>query len=149
MKKKKSTILPMMLADIYRALTKCREGEDFFEGCSMLLQMWFLEHLYHHRLVIDFKFDWTNYIMSHPVRMKEFVDKLPRGVKAWRHYLLKLTASVIMWNYHWLPSSEVIFMSSYHPFFVLTGLRGFQPYIPLRVLRQVGQTQILPKVEDI
>lgn len=36
MKKRKFTILPMMLADIYRALTKCREGGDFFEGCSIL-----------------------------------------------------------------------------------------------------------------
>jgi len=70
MKKKKSTILPMMLADIYRALTKCREGEDFFEGCSILLQMWFLEHLYRHRFATDFKSEWTNYILSHPDRMK-------------------------------------------------------------------------------
>ncbi|KAH0647861.1 hypothetical protein KY290_033848 [Solanum tuberosum] len=148
MKKKKSTILPMMLADIYRALTKCREEEDFFEGCSILLQMWFLEHLYRHRFAIAFKYEWTNYILSHPDRMKELVDKLPKGVKAWRHYLLKLTASDITWNYHWFPASEVIVMSSYRPFFVLTGLRGFQPYIPLRVLRQLGQKQILPRAED-
>ncbi|KAG5568632.1 hypothetical protein H5410_064348 [Solanum commersonii] len=57
LKKKKSSILPMILADIYRALTKCREGEDFFEGCSILLQMWFLEHLYCHRLATYFKSD--------------------------------------------------------------------------------------------
>ncbi|KAH0633813.1 hypothetical protein KY284_036599 [Solanum tuberosum] len=148
MKKKKSTILPMMLADIYRALTKYREWEDFFEGCSILLQMWFLEHLYRHRFATDFKSEWTNYILSHPDRMKELVDKLPKGVKAWRHYLLKLTASDITWNYHWFLASGVIVMSSYRPFFVLTGLRGFQPYIPLRVLRQLGQKQILPRAED-
>ena len=147
-KKRKSTILPMMLADIYRALTKCREGGDFFEGCSILLQMWFLEHLYRHRFATDFKSDWTNYILSHPERMKELGDKMPKGVKAWRHYLLKLTASKITWNYHWFPASEVIVMSSYRPFFVLTGLRGFQLYIPLRVLCQLRQKQILPKVED-
>ena len=39
-------------------------------------------------------------------------------------------------------------MSSYRPFFVLTGLRGFQPYIPLRVLCQLGQKEILPNAED-
>ena len=44
-RKRNSTIFPMMWADIYRALTKCREGGDFFEGCSILLQMWFVEHL--------------------------------------------------------------------------------------------------------
>ncbi|KAG5612906.1 hypothetical protein H5410_024187 [Solanum commersonii] len=122
----------MKLADIYRALTKCGEGEDFFEGCSILLQMWFLEHLYRYRFATDFKSEWTNYMLSHPDRMKELVDKLPKGVKAWRHYLLKLTASDITWNYYWFPASEVIVMSSYCPFFVLTVLRGFQPYIPLR-----------------
>ncbi|KAH0665322.1 hypothetical protein KY290_027584 [Solanum tuberosum] len=94
MKKKKYTILPMMLADIYRALTKCREGEDFFE---------------------DFKSEWTNYILSHPDRMKELVDKLPKGVKAWRHYLLKLTTSDITWNYHWFPASKA-FEDSNHTY---------------------------------
>ncbi|KAH0714947.1 hypothetical protein KY284_007852 [Solanum tuberosum] len=70
--------------------------------------------------------------ISHPHKecfengMKELVDKLPKGVKAWRHYLLKLTASDITWNYHWFPASE----------------------IPLRVLRQLGQRQILPRAED-
>ncbi|KAH0698805.1 hypothetical protein KY284_013020 [Solanum tuberosum] len=106
MKKKKYTILPMMLVDIYRALTKYREWEDFFKGCSILLQMWFLEHLHHHRFVTYFKSEWTNYILCHPDRMKELVDKLPKGVKAWRHYLLKLAASDITWNYHWFPASE-------------------------------------------
>ncbi|KAH0681021.1 hypothetical protein KY284_022106 [Solanum tuberosum] len=69
--------------------------------------MWFLEHLYRHRFATDFKSEWTNYILSHPDGMKELVDKLPKGVKAWRHYLLKLTASDITWNYHWFPTSEV------------------------------------------
>ncbi|KAG5595035.1 hypothetical protein H5410_036267 [Solanum commersonii] len=106
MKKKKSTILLDDVGDIYRALTKCREGEDFFEGCSILLQMWFLEHLYCHRFATDFKFEWTNYILSHRDKMKELVDKLPKGVKVWIHYLHKLTASDITWNYHWFPASE-------------------------------------------
>lgn len=100
MNKRKSTILLMMLTDIYRALTKCKEGRDFIEGCSILLQMWFLEHLYRHRFATDFKSDWTNYILSHPDRMKELGDKFPKGVKAWRHYLLKLTASKFTWNYN-------------------------------------------------
>ncbi|KAH0639537.1 hypothetical protein KY290_036805 [Solanum tuberosum] len=115
MKKNKSTILPMMLADIYRALTKCREGENFFEGCSILLQMWFLEHLYRHRFATDFKSKWTNYILSHPDRRKELVEKLPKGVKAWRHYLLKLTAFDITWNYYWFPASEA-FEDSNHTY---------------------------------
>ena len=110
--------------------------------------MWFLEHLYRHRFATDFKSDWTNYILSHQERMKELEDKFPKRVKAWRHYLLKLTASKITWNYHWFPASEVIVMSSYLPFFILIGLCGFQSYIPLRVLRKPWKKQILPKAED-
>ncbi|KAG5570027.1 hypothetical protein H5410_059793 [Solanum commersonii] len=78
--------------------------------------------------------------------MKELVDKLPKGVKAWRHYLHKLTASDITWNYHWFPASEVIVMSSYRPFFVLESEALRIPTIhTLRVPRQLGQRQILPR----
>ena len=110
----------MMLADIYCALTKCREREDFLEGCSILLQILFLEHFYRHRLCDRFQTDWMTYILSHSDRMKELRETFPKVVKARIHYLLKLTTSKITWNYHWFPSSEVIVMSSYRPFFVLT-----------------------------
>ncbi|KAH0669897.1 hypothetical protein KY285_024037 [Solanum tuberosum] len=42
------TIIPMILAYMFRALTKCINGEMYFEGCNILLQIWFLEQLYHH-----------------------------------------------------------------------------------------------------
>ncbi|KAG5599124.1 hypothetical protein H5410_030494 [Solanum commersonii] len=48
----------------------------------MLLQMRFLEQLYRHCLATNFKSDWTNYILSHPDRIKELVDKLPRDREA-------------------------------------------------------------------
>ena len=37
--KKDYTMVPMILADIYRALTVCQKGKSFFEGCNILLQM--------------------------------------------------------------------------------------------------------------
>ncbi|KAK4707291.1 hypothetical protein R3W88_033138 [Solanum pinnatisectum] len=42
------TIIPMILTDMFLALTKFMNGEMYFEGCNILLQIWFLEHLYHH-----------------------------------------------------------------------------------------------------
>lgn len=39
---KSPTIIPTILADMFRALTKCLSGEIYFEGCNMLLQIWFL-----------------------------------------------------------------------------------------------------------
>ncbi|XP_060193456.1 uncharacterized protein LOC132622799 [Lycium barbarum] len=149
MKREDSTILPMILADIYHALTECREGEKYFEGCNTLLQVWFLEHLYRHHYQSKFKSDWKSNILDHLDRVEELRKNLPEGVKAWAEYLRELTASQITWNYHWFPSAEVICMSFYRPFFVLMGLRGFQPYAPLRVLRQLGRRQIVPIVENM
>jgi len=43
----KITLAPMIVSEIFRALTACKVGEDFFEGCNLLLQMWMIEHLCH------------------------------------------------------------------------------------------------------
>ena len=56
------TIIPMILADMFRALTKCLSGEMYFEGCNILLQIWFLEYLYHHDRAPRFTPDWCNYV---------------------------------------------------------------------------------------
>ena len=46
-KRTDSTVVPLILSEIYRALTICREGGKFFQGCNLLLQLWMQEHLYH------------------------------------------------------------------------------------------------------
>ena len=40
-------------------------------------------------------------------------------------------------------------MSSYHPFLVLIGFRGVQPYVPLRVMRQLGRLQEIPRGKNM
>nr|XP_016463659.1 PREDICTED: uncharacterized protein LOC107786658 [Nicotiana tabacum] len=141
------TILPMILGDIFRALTHCQEGEDYFEGCNILLQMWFIKHLYHHPIVVNFNDDWLNYIGCHPDRAASC--NLPEGVRAWRTLFGSLSADKITWNYYWFPSSRVMHMSTYRPFFILMGFRGFQPYAPLSVIRQLGRGQKRPPIEDM
>ena len=76
-------------------------------------------------------------------------QNFPEGIRAWKEYLEGLTADKIVWNYHWFPSKEVIYMSTFRPFIVLMGLRGVQPYVPLRVMRQFGRRQHIPPVEDM
>nr|XP_016464165.1 PREDICTED: uncharacterized protein LOC107787155 [Nicotiana tabacum] len=39
-KKANGTLVPLILSEIYRALTICREGGKFFQGCNLLLQLW-------------------------------------------------------------------------------------------------------------
>ena len=40
-------------------------------------------------------------------------------------------------------------MSTFRSFIVLMGLRGVQPYMPLRVMRQLGRRQFLPPNKDM
>ena len=54
-KKPNITLVPMILADIYRALTICKDGKDYFEGCNMLLQLWMIEHIRHHPYAVTLK----------------------------------------------------------------------------------------------
>ena len=40
-------------------------------------------------------------------------------------------------------------MSTFRSFIVQMGLRGVQPYMPLRVMRQLGRRQCIPPDEDM
>ena len=51
----KSTLVPMIVSEIYRALTACKAGANFFEGCNLLLQMWMIEHLCHHPQYMSYR----------------------------------------------------------------------------------------------
>jgi len=51
------TIVPMIVAEIYRALDCCKKGYRHFEGCNLLLQIWLLEHLQRGNTVKNFRGD--------------------------------------------------------------------------------------------
>ncbi|KAG5614234.1 hypothetical protein H5410_014058 [Solanum commersonii] len=129
--KKNYTIVPMILADIYRARPS-RKGK---------------QHLYRPPTVARFIQDRSDYITSHAKRVEKYT--CPEGVNAWVEHFRSLTEDKITWNYPWFPWVEVIHMSSVRPFLLLMGIRGVQPYVPLRVLRQLGRRQVLPITEDM
>ncbi|KAH0655570.1 hypothetical protein KY285_030452 [Solanum tuberosum] len=141
------TIIPMILADMFRALTKCINGEMYFESCNILLQIWFLEHLYHHDRAPRFTPDWCNYVSSHKER--ETKIDFPKGITACEEKLSVITSDEIVWNYYLFPVKDVICMSSGISFLVLIGFRGVQPYAPLRVMRQLARVQEIPPNDDI
>ncbi|KAH0635852.1 hypothetical protein KY289_035767 [Solanum tuberosum] len=145
--KKNYTIISMILADIYRALTVCQKGKRFFEGCNILLQLWIVEHLYQSLTVARFIQDRSDYITSHAKRVEKY--GCPEGVNTLVEHFRSLMEDKITWNYPWFPWVEVIHMSSVRPFLLLMGIRGVQPYVPLRVLRQLGRRQVLPIIEDM
>ncbi|KAH0652520.1 hypothetical protein KY289_030198 [Solanum tuberosum] len=125
------TIIHMILADMFRALTKCINGEMYFEGCYILL----------------FTLDWCNYVSSHKER--EAKIDFSKGILTCEEKLSLITSDEIVWNYYWFPAKDVISMSSGISFLVLIGLRGVQPYAPLRVMRQLVRVQKIPPNDDM
>ncbi|XP_070050828.1 uncharacterized protein [Nicotiana tomentosiformis] len=145
--KEHHTLAPIILSDIYRALTLCKSGAKFFEGCNILLQMWLIEHLRHHPKFMSYGLNKDNFIESYEERVKDYNS--PEGVKAWISHLRSLNASQIEWTLGWLLLREVIHISALKSYLLLLGLRSVQPYAPHRVLRQLGRYQVVPKDEDL
>lgn len=109
-KKANGTLVPMILAEIYRTLTICREGGRFFQGCNLLLQLWIQEHLCHH-------VGYMNYVMTGLNCIEEYENRVvsvefPEGIEAWFAHLSSLTSDKIDWTFGWLPVTEVIYMSA-------------------------------------
>ncbi|KAK4734472.1 hypothetical protein R3W88_008733 [Solanum pinnatisectum] len=70
----KKTIVPMILTEIIRALTKCTRGKRYFEGCNFLLQLWAVEHFYQRANMVDIiRGSMGSKIINHASRMKYFV----------------------------------------------------------------------------
>ncbi|KAK4360388.1 hypothetical protein RND71_019340 [Anisodus tanguticus] len=138
------TLAPMILAEMFRALGKCKRGETgFFEGCNLILQMWAMEHFYQRPNMVDICFSELNKIVSFYDRTKRFVS--PVGVIDWYGFLTSRTCDQIQWKYPLLPNAKKAYIRCKGLYYIeLIGLKGLQPYAPLRVLRQLGQEQIIP-----
>ncbi|XP_075109335.1 uncharacterized protein LOC142181084 [Nicotiana tabacum] len=140
-------LAPMIAAEIFRALTACKAGGDFFEGCNLLLQMWMIEHLYHRPQYMSYGSTEKNCIEEFYTRVDGFSQ--PEEVTKWISHLRSITADQIEWMFGWLPIDEIVYMPATGPHFLLMGLKSIQPFAPYRVLRQLGRCQIVPKDEDL
>ncbi|XP_027768841.1 uncharacterized protein LOC107009842 [Solanum pennellii] len=137
------TLVPMILAEIFRALGKCKRGEaNFFEGCNLLLQVWALEHFHKHKNMDDICFSNVNHIDSFFYRTKMFVS--PVGTDDWYEYLTSCTSDQIQWKYPLLSHSPPYIRCKRSYYIELIGLKGLQPYAPVRVLQQFGRGQVIP-----
>ena len=103
--------------------------------------MWIVEHLYRRPTIARFNPERFNRIKDYEERLEKY--KCPEGVRDWNTFFRSLTADKITWNLPWFPWRQVIHSSVIRPFLLLMGIRGVQPYVPLRVLRQLGRHQII------
>ena len=69
------TLVPMILAEILRALTACNKSKRYFEGCNFLLQLWAVEDFYKRANKVDIvRGTMGNKIVNHHLRMKYFIS---------------------------------------------------------------------------
>ncbi|XP_070011988.1 uncharacterized protein [Nicotiana sylvestris] len=143
----KSTLAPMIVSEIFRALTSCKAGGNFFEGCNLLLQMWMIEHLCHRPQYMNYGSTGKSCIGEFYTRVDGF--NIPEGVIEWISCLCSVTANQTEWTLGWLSVDEIIYMPATGPHFLLMGLKSIQPYASYWVLRQLRRCQIVPKDEDL
>ncbi|XP_075098314.1 uncharacterized protein LOC142175435 [Nicotiana tabacum] len=146
-KRTNSTVVPLILSEIYRALTICREGGKFFQGCNLLLQLWMQEHLHHRVGYMNHGLTERSCISGFKKRMTG--ARFPEGVEEWFTRLRSTTSDQIEWAFGWLTDTEVIYMSAEECHVLLMGLRSIQPYAHHRVLRQLGRFQVVPNDENL
>ncbi|XP_070014331.1 uncharacterized protein [Nicotiana sylvestris] len=88
------SIVPMIVADIYRALEKCQRAKHF-KGCNLLLQLWLVEHLQRGKYRQEIKRrDWDDHIAFHHPRRMNYMPNMfshPEDVKGWVELFDNLT----------------------------------------------------------
>ncbi|KAF3674651.1 LOB domain-containing protein 23 [Capsicum annuum] len=141
------TLVPMILAEIFRALKKCKSGETwFFEGCNLLLQMWAKEHFYKHNNMNEIMFSTSHTIDTHDDRMRSFIS--PLGTDDWFEFLAFHTSDQVQWIYPLLSCSMSYIQYKRLYYIDLIGLTGLQPYAPVWVREYRGYINPSPEGEQ-
>ena len=68
----------------------------------------------------------------------------PIGTDDWYEYLTSCTSDKIQWKYPLLSHSPACIKCKRSYNIELIGLKGLQPYAPVRVLQQFGRAQVIP-----
>lgn len=128
----------MILTEIFRALSACSRGYDFFRGCYFLVHIWATGHFFQREVTIDYFIGISNMIHNHNERTRHW--STPRGQEEWQELLTHLSGEFIKWKLSWLNGRAIMRISGKY-FIELLGLEGIQLYTPLRVLRQFSLIQ--------
>ncbi|KAH0698507.1 hypothetical protein KY284_012722 [Solanum tuberosum] len=112
------------------------------EGSNLLLPIWAVEYFYQRKAENGSEADLHNKIRSHAMILSTW-DAL-NNEEGCRLFLTHLTGNRIQWRLTWVYGRALLRVNQAY-FIELIGLQGFQPYAPLRVLRQFGITQGVPQ----
>ncbi|KAL1144527.1 hypothetical protein V6Z11_A11G238400 [Gossypium hirsutum] len=126
---KGTTPVPVILAETFQSLNKCRRaGEGRFIGCAQLLLAW----------------DYS------PLR--ELVATSRRdniSEERWITILQNLRAEDVEWRASWLIPDEILYRCGDFDWVPLVGIWGAIGYAPLMVLRQYRSRQFIPVTQRL
>ncbi|KAK4738111.1 hypothetical protein R3W88_001808 [Solanum pinnatisectum] len=144
-------LAPMILADIYRALDKCQNGERFFQGCNLILQWWMMRHLIKaHNPEEPDPLRRSDQLAGHDWWMYHNHCNKTGGIKFWYPRLQGLREENVQWSIECLRvTKQMVIRAQKVPYLIFAGLRGTRPYAPGRVLRQLGGKQEIPQIADM
>ncbi|KAG5615540.1 hypothetical protein H5410_015364 [Solanum commersonii] len=100
--------------------------------------MWAMEHFHQRKNMDDICFSNANHIESFYDRMRRFVS--PVGTDDWYGYLASRTVTKFDGNIHYSHIPAYIRCRRFY-YIKLIGLKGLQPYAPVRMLQRFSQAQ--------
>ena len=123
------TLVPVIIADIFNAITECRKTRGFFYASNLVLQIWAMEHLSKRILnPLGSCLLTENWIESHRERVKGYyrIASPSRFVQEFGD----LTPDKIQWVLDWTKVRDPAFTTTQHGFIPLASINGLVSYVP-------------------
>ncbi|KAK5775255.1 hypothetical protein PVK06_043128 [Gossypium arboreum] len=106
------TLVPVILAETFRSLSKCQKaGEGRFIGCAQLLLVWFHGHFWKVNKVSYWVFSESYSPLKEEAAMQRRDDI---SKKKWMKILQNLKEGHIEWRTFWMVPDEILYRCGYH-----------------------------------
>nr|XP_027120694.1 uncharacterized protein LOC113737707 [Coffea arabica] len=147
-KEKTPTLVPIIIADIFTAVTECQKKRGFFYASNLVLQMWAMEHLSKRTLnPLGSCLPTANWVESHRERVIRYYRVASPNV--FIQEFNALTSDKIQWVLDWTKVRDPAFKTTQFDFIPLASTSGLVMYIPQRVMRQFGYPQRVPTIQGM
>ncbi|XP_071933794.1 uncharacterized protein [Coffea arabica] len=147
-KEKTPTLVPIIIADIFTAVTECQKKRGFFYASNLVLQMWAMEHLSKRALnPLGSCLPTANWVESHRERVSRYYRIASPSL--FIQEFNALTSDKIQWVLDWTKVRDPAFKTTQFDFIPLASTSGLIVYIPQRVMRQFGYPQRVPTIREM
>ncbi|XP_027083585.1 uncharacterized protein [Coffea arabica] len=147
-KGKPPTLVTIIIADIFAAVTECRKKRGFFYASNLVLQMWAMEHLSKRKLnPLGSCLPTANWVESHREKVRKYYRIASPSL--FIQEFNALTSDKIQWVLDWTKVRDPTFKTTQLGFIPLASTSGLIMYVPQRVMRQFGYPQRVPTIQGV